>query len=375
VSGSRRLPSPGAGERRPVFPSMLRAHHLVPIAVAIGKEPQPLAVIAHGSSRIRPANDRETSRNDGNGWSIESAGQEPDSGIAAGSETGPENTLKGWSLQVSRRGSISLVAPATIKIVARSPAMIHNARFMSSPCNGLGGFPGRVVPAQDACGSTDVTSRSLGVGHQHSAVRCGDVTRRWNPASYRWPSRQRPETGALMTKPVPLAEVSSRSSHALEPQDRSFVSVARAVSGMVTSPEDAMDITQEAFVRTLEHWDRVSRYDTPAFFTLRVAHNLATSRARTIARRLSLRHHLQRGRMTSSDPYQIWESTDSVRLVVGCLPTRQRAAIILCDVLDLDSASAGTILGLAPSTVRVHLSRARSRIRQELSRLPVENGG
>jgi hypothetical protein len=38
------------------------------------------------SSRIYPANDRETSRNDGNGWSIESAGQEPDSGIAAGSE-------------------------------------------------------------------------------------------------------------------------------------------------------------------------------------------------------------------------------------------------------------------------------------------------
>jgi hypothetical protein len=46
------------------------------------------------SFRIRPANDRETSRNDGNGWSIESAGQEPDSAIAAGSETGLENTLK-----------------------------------------------------------------------------------------------------------------------------------------------------------------------------------------------------------------------------------------------------------------------------------------
>jgi hypothetical protein len=46
------------------------------------------------SSRIRPANDREASRNVGNGWSIESAGQETDSSIAAGSEIGPENTLK-----------------------------------------------------------------------------------------------------------------------------------------------------------------------------------------------------------------------------------------------------------------------------------------
>jgi hypothetical protein len=45
------------------------------------------------SSRICPANDRETVRSDGNGRSIESAGQVSDSPIAAGSEIGPENTL------------------------------------------------------------------------------------------------------------------------------------------------------------------------------------------------------------------------------------------------------------------------------------------
>jgi hypothetical protein len=56
-----------------------------------------------GPSRIRPANDRETSRNDLNGWSIESAGQKPDSAIAAGREIGPEDTLK-----VERRVQIPL---------------------------------------------------------------------------------------------------------------------------------------------------------------------------------------------------------------------------------------------------------------------------
>jgi hypothetical protein len=45
-------------------------------------------------SRLRPANDRGTSRNDENGRSIESAGQVLDSRIVAGSEIGPENTLK-----------------------------------------------------------------------------------------------------------------------------------------------------------------------------------------------------------------------------------------------------------------------------------------
>jgi hypothetical protein len=55
------------------------------------------------SSRICPANDRETLRNDGNGRSIESAGQASDSAIAAGSEIGPENTLK-VETRIERRG-------------------------------------------------------------------------------------------------------------------------------------------------------------------------------------------------------------------------------------------------------------------------------
>ena|SRR5215217_1420453 len=69
---------------------------------------------AHGPVfPIRPANDRETSRSDGNGWSIESARQRDGFGYRRGSEIVPENTLKVETrvrirvgttpLQVSRR--------------------------------------------------------------------------------------------------------------------------------------------------------------------------------------------------------------------------------------------------------------------------------
>ena len=50
--------------------------------------------LAISSSRIRPASDEETSRNGQMHRSIEVAGQALDSGISAGSEIGPENTLK-----------------------------------------------------------------------------------------------------------------------------------------------------------------------------------------------------------------------------------------------------------------------------------------
>jgi hypothetical protein len=46
------------------------------------------------SSRVHPANDRETSRNDGNGRATERAAQRPDSVIVAGPGSEHENTLK-----------------------------------------------------------------------------------------------------------------------------------------------------------------------------------------------------------------------------------------------------------------------------------------
>ena len=51
---------------------------------------QAAALIVPHSSRERPGD----VKNDRNGWSIESAGQRPDSSVAAGSGIGPENTLK-----------------------------------------------------------------------------------------------------------------------------------------------------------------------------------------------------------------------------------------------------------------------------------------
>jgi hypothetical protein len=92
---SQRSPT---AERRPRPPDLRRpGSYSVPFASATETRPGralPMPSYASVSSRIRPANDRETSRNDGNGWSIESAGQDPDSDIGAGSEIGPDNTLK-----------------------------------------------------------------------------------------------------------------------------------------------------------------------------------------------------------------------------------------------------------------------------------------
>jgi len=60
----------------------------------------------------------------GIGWSIEAAGQEPGSGIAAGSKIGPENTLKVETrvqipLGLRRLRGISRVRVASVSAASR----------------------------------------------------------------------------------------------------------------------------------------------------------------------------------------------------------------------------------------------------------------
>jgi hypothetical protein len=101
------------------------------------------------SSRIRPANDRGTSRNDGNGWSIESAGQEPDSGIAAGSEIGPGNTLK-VETRVEMPASRRHAATALPGKLFADMSLKKSAQRSRTP-QSLYGRVSNAGPARDTC--------------------------------------------------------------------------------------------------------------------------------------------------------------------------------------------------------------------------------
>src|ERR1035437_4507321 len=49
----------------------------------------------------------------------------------------------------------------------------------------------------------------------------------------------------------------------------------------------AQDLTQEAFLRTWIHWPRISKFENPEAWALRVLHNLSVSMARSDKHRLT----------------------------------------------------------------------------------------
>jgi RNA polymerase sigma-70 factor, ECF subfamily len=60
------------------------------------------------------------------------------------------------------------------------------------------------------------------------------------------------------------------------------------------------------------------------------------------------------------------DATDVVIRALAALTPKERAAVVLTDLLDLTSEEAGKALGVRPSTVRVLAGRGRDRLRHEM---------
>jgi RNA polymerase sigma-70 factor (ECF subfamily) len=125
---------------------------------------------------------------------------------------------------------------------------------------------------------------------------------------------------------------------------------------------DAQDVVQEAFLRALSRWNRLSTLDDPLAWVRRVAWNLATSqwrRARTAA--LFLRKH----RMENTPA----PGPDRVALAeaLATLPSQHRRVVILHYLADLPVRDIAEQIGAPEGTVKAWLSRGRTALAARLS--------
>lgn len=129
---------------------------------------------------------------------------------------------------------------------------------------------------------------------------------------------------------------------------------------LVTSDRgEAEELLQEAFLRVWERWGRVSELGGPVGYLDRTAFNVFRSRLRRAARAAR--------RMFASTDADPFASVDDRHDLVGALRAltpRQRAAVVLTELMDLSSEDAAEILGIKPVTVRVLASQGRSALRR-----------
>jgi RNA polymerase sigma-70 factor (ECF subfamily) len=139
----------------------------------------------------------------------------------------------------------------------------------------------------------------------------------------------------------------------------------RALLLVTRDSAEADDLMQEAFVRVWERWDRVGTLEDPVGYLYRTALNL---------HRTALRHGLVAAKRVmrpnpEPDPFDEVAARDEAVRSLDVLTPRQRAAVVVTELLGYSSEEAGAILGIRPGTVRSLTSQARAALIARKERL------
>jgi RNA polymerase sigma factor (sigma-70 family) len=125
---------------------------------------------------------------------------------------------------------------------------------------------------------------------------------------------------------------------------------------------EAEELMQDAFVRVWERWDRVGAMEDPTGYLYRTAMNLFRKRYRRAL--LAVRQTL--GLAPSADDFADADDREVVRHVLATLPPRQRAALVLTEMLGFTSKEAGAVLGVTDATIRSLTRHGREAFRNVL---------
>jgi RNA polymerase sigma-70 factor (sigma-E family) len=142
---------------------------------------------------------------------------------------------------------------------------------------------------------------------------------------------------------------------------------------LTANPHDAWDLTQETLARIGERWGR-TRFDEPAAYARTVMVRLNIDRIRRLRRELPL----LRGPDEAAPVELVGELDGWLVEALGTLTPRQRTALALRYVEDLDVRTIAQRMGCSEGTVKSQLSRGTERLRdhaREHGALPATTRG
>lgn len=152
--------------------------------------------------------------------------------------------------------------------------------------------------------------------------------------------------------------------------------VYKAAYWILKDPEEAMDATQEAFLRAYRAIDRFAGRSSFRTWARRIATNVALDRYNQ-RRREQERTRFFAEEEDPGDPRQ--EDIDArllreerqriVRDAIEALPPAQRAAVVLRDVEGLSYAEIGEALGIPKGTVMSRIYYGRNNLKERLKAL------
>jgi len=140
---------------------------------------------------------------------------------------------------------------------------------------------------------------------------------------------------------------------------------------MLENDNDAEDMVQEVFLKLWYMRDTLHRYDSIPAFAVTMIKNLCIDRLRVRGREVALEYDNEL-RATPDNPYLQLERMNTEQLlkkIIDSLPPLQKAIITMKDIDEYEVEEIAEVTGAQPEAVRVNLSRARKKVREEYIRL------
>jgi len=160
----------------------------------------------------------------------------------------------------------------------------------------------------------------------------------------------------------------------LEQQNR-FVSdnlrrIFNQIYGIVRNVADAQDLTQEAFIKALQHQDQIKDAQKAAHWLSRIATNTAIDFLRRSGRNTFCEIDDAPESPLESPEQALLRSEHRDYLEDGLrlLSARERAALMLRDVEGLAAEEVAQRLNCSKATVRSHIANARIKLRKYMAR-------
>jgi RNA polymerase sigma-70 factor, ECF subfamily len=125
---------------------------------------------------------------------------------------------------------------------------------------------------------------------------------------------------------------------------------------------EAEELMQDAFLKVWERWEQVGAMEDPVGYLYRTAMNLFRRRYRRAL--LAIRRSI--GLVPRGDDFADADDRVAVRRVLSTLPPRQRAALVLTEMLEFGPREAGRALGVQASTIRSLSHQGRESFRRAM---------
>ena len=136
---------------------------------------------------------------------------------------------------------------------------------------------------------------------------------------------------------------------------------------ILVEDEEAEDAIQEVLLKLWHTRKSLNQYDNLAAFATTVTKNHCLDRLK-VKNRTELINETHNDRTSNDNPYLSLEQKNTVEVlhkIIENLPTLQQAIIKMKDIEEYEVDEIAEIIGTKVEAVRVNLSRARKKVREE----------